>query len=395
MKYALEKRLDRSENLANKRLPRSPARENRVQGSLLLDKPVARGYDARQAPVVDLPGERGSSWVKSHLYQGSALDAYVTWPAPATIISDGAYGVGGFPGDPRTPEKLATWYRPHVEAWAKYVHPATTLWFWNTEIGWAIVHPLLMEFGWEYVETIVWDKGISHIAGNVNGDTIRRFPVTTEVCVFYRRRLEFPVPNGVKPAKEWLRHEWRRAGLALNKANEACGVKNAATRKYLTQDWLWYFPPPEQMRRLVAYANEHGDPRGRPYFSIDGQRPVTPNEWGSLRDTWSHQHALTNVWAQPPLNGEERYRGNGKRSAPRVHNPGKNATVHLNQKPLEFMRRILLACTAKGDVVWEPFGGLCSAAVAAVSMGRDPYAAEQVGDFHDLAVQRLLSTLNA
>lgn len=34
-------------------------------------------------------------------------------------------------------------------------------------------------------------------------------------------------------------HEWQRAGLPLYKANEACGVKNAATRKYLTQDWLW------------------------------------------------------------------------------------------------------------------------------------------------------------
>src|SRR5690606_1700911 len=59
----------------------------------------------------------------------------------------------------------------------KAAQPATTLWFWNTEIGWATVHPLLAEQGWEYVQTIVWDKGIAHIAGNVNGDTIRQFPV--------------------------------------------------------------------------------------------------------------------------------------------------------------------------------------------------------------------------
>src|SRR5262249_53244285 len=153
-------------------------------------------------------------------------------------------------------------------------------------------------------------------------------------------------------------HEWRRAGLALDCANVVCGVRNAASRKYLTQDWLWYFPPPEHMARLVRYANEHGDPRGRPYFSVDGRRPVTRDEWAALRDAWRHQHALTNVWAHPPLAGVERYRGNGKRSAPRVYRPGKQATVHLNQKPLEFMRRILRACTRKGDVVWEPFGGL-------------------------------------
>ncbi len=238
-------------------------------------------------------------------------------------------------------------------------------------------------------KTIVWDKGIAHIAGNVNGDTIRRFPVVTEVCVFYRRRLEFPTADGVMPAKQWLRYEWQQAGLRLQAANEACRVANAATRKYLTQDWLWYFPPPEMMQRLAAYANEHGRPDGAPYFSLDGKDPVTADEWASLRDVWSHIHGITNVWSAPPLNGGERYKGNGVRSAPRVHRPGRNAAVHLNQKPLEFMRRIVAAATRPGDVVWEPFGGLCSGVVAAAESGRDAYAAELVEHFADLAVGRL------
>jgi hypothetical protein len=55
----------------------------------------------------------------AHLYAGDALDAYEAWPAPAAIISDGAYGVGGFPGDPRTPEGLADWYAPHLDAWSR------------------------------------------------------------------------------------------------------------------------------------------------------------------------------------------------------------------------------------------------------------------------------------
>lgn len=328
--------------------------------------------------------------VQDVLWTGDALDAYRAWPAPATIVSDGAYGVGGFHGDPRTSDSLADWYRPHIEEWSKHAKAATTLWFWNTEVGWANVHPVLVENGWEYVQTVVWDKGIAHIAGNVNGDTIRRFPVVTEVCVFYRRRLSFPTPDGPMPARQWLRHEWTRAGLALNRANDACGVKNAATRKYLTQDWLWYFPPADMMERLVGYANEHGRPEGRPYYAADGQSPVTAPEWAQLRDRWTHQHALTNVWSAPPLNGAERLRGTGARSAPRVHNPGKNATAHLNQKPLAFMRRILDACTEPGDVVWEPFGGLCSATVAALASGRDPRAAENYPPFADLARERLV-----
>ena len=174
------------------------------------------------------------------LHQGDVLAAYTGWPTPVTIGSDGAYGVRGFHGDTTGPDGLVEWYRPHVENWSKAAHPSTTLWFWNTEVGWATVHPLLAEHGWEYVETVTWDKGLAHIAGNVNGKTIRRFPVVSEVCVLYQRRFELPGPDGSMPVQKWLRHEWVRSGLPLYKANEACGVKNAATRKYLTQDWLWY-----------------------------------------------------------------------------------------------------------------------------------------------------------
>jgi hypothetical protein len=33
------------------------------------------------------------------LHEGNVLDAYNDWPTPATIVSDGAYGVRGFHGD--------------------------------------------------------------------------------------------------------------------------------------------------------------------------------------------------------------------------------------------------------------------------------------------------------
>lgn len=340
--------------------------------------------------------EQNESWLRSHFYSGDVREAYERWPEPHAIISDGAYGVGGFPGDPRTPntEELTRWYEPHVAAWSKAAKFSTTLWFWNTEIGWALVHPLLDRYGWDYVETIVWDKGIAHIAGNVNGDTIRRFPVATEICVLYRRRLEFPAPDGPLLAKQWLRQEWQRAGLRLSEANQACGVKNAATRKYLTQDWLWYFPPADVMARLVTYANQYGNPAGRPYFSLNGKDPVAQEEWAKLRHTWNHVHGVTNVWSHPPLHGEERYRGNGKRSAPRVYRPGKNSAVHLNQKPLEFMRCMLKSSTNPGDVVWEPFGGLCTATVAAIELGRNPYVAEVYETFQHSARTRLLDALD-
>ena len=325
-----------------------------------------------------------------HLHRGDVMEAYPSWPAPALIISDGAYGVGGFPGDPWTTEGLVEWYRPHVVEWSKRSRPAATLWFWNTEQGWATVHPLLTEYGWKYEQTIIWDKGIRHAAGNSNGKTLRRFPVVTEVCVFYSRRLELPAGSRMLPVQQWLRHEWLRSGLPMYRANEACGVRNAATRKYLTADRLWYFPPPEMMERMAGYANAHGRPAGRPYFSLDGVNPISRDEWAGLRYRWNFEHGHTNVWHHPPVNGDERYRGNGRRSAPRVPNPGSNAAAHLNQKPIELMKRIVKSCTTAGDIVWEPFGGLCTGSAAAVELGRRAFAAEIVDSFAEIAAGRLV-----
>ena len=285
------------------------------------------------------------------LHRGDALDAYRSWPTPTAIVSDGAYGVRGFHGDTVGTDRIAEWYQPHVEAWSRLAGPATTLWFWNTEVGWATVHPLLVRHGWEYVQAITWDKGIGHIAGNVNGKTIRRFPVVSEICVFYQRRFEVTGPGGPMPVQQWMRSEWQRSGLTLSRANEACGVANAATRKYLTRDWLWYWPPGAMIERLAAYASEHGRESGWPYYSLDGQTAVTAKEWDSLRHKWRHAHGLTNVWQLAPLHGVERVKGTMRRAAPRVYNPGSLSAAHLNQKPLEFMRRILNAVTEPGDAV--------------------------------------------
>src|SRR3954467_753625 len=140
---------------------------------------------------------------------GDSLDFYQQWERPTVIISDGGYGVLGFEGDTSDHLDLPNWYEPHVEVWSKHATPSTTLWFWNSEIGWAAVHPILEKHGWRYVNANIWNKGKGHIAGNVNTQKIRRFPVVTEVCVQYV--LEARIDG--KLLKQWLLDEWRRTGL--------------------------------------------------------------------------------------------------------------------------------------------------------------------------------------
>lgn len=308
------------------------------------------------------------------LHCGNSLDHYQQWEAPTVIVSDGAYGILGFEGDTSDHLGIAEWYEPHVRAWSKRATAQTTLWFWNSEIGWAATHPILEKHGWRYVNANVWNKGRAHIAGNVNTAKIRRFPVVSELCVQY----EFEARIDNLTLQRWLYREWKRTGLTMRSANDACGVKDAAVRKYLDQGHLWYFPPPEVFAKMATYANEHGTPAGRPYFSADGVRPMTAEDWLKMRTKFFCPHGWTNVWDRPPLKGAERIKA--------TDIGGKVA--HLNQKPLDLMRLILEASSQPGDVVWEPFGGLFSASYAAKQLQRRAYGAEIDPDYFQLALTR-------
>lgn len=233
------------------------------------------------------------------LHRGDAAEAYPDWPSPAAIISDGAYGiVGETPGDTLDGPELIGWYRDHIIAWSAAAHPNTTLWVWNTEIGFALVHSEFERLGWDYVQTIIWDKGTR---GEVPWPAAA-FPVVTEICTLYRPRQE-------KPAE----------------TNPA---------------------------------------------SAPDRRPDT-------RD-------LTNVWPVPLLRDEERFS-----AAPHGTT---EALTHPHEKPVELMKRIIRAATRPGDVVWEPFAGAATVSVAAVELGRRPFAAEHNPRFADLAHERLKAT---
>lgn len=319
-------------------------------------------------------GKTQTSKGRVTIYYGDVLNFYNEWPTPIAIISDGPYGLGKFTSDPVNYHDLPKIYEPHIIEWTKRSSYQTTLWFWNSEIGWATVHPILEKYGWKYVRAHIWDKGISHVAGNSNSRSLRQLPTVSEICVQYIREAKI---NNLT-LKEWIRKEWERTGLPLYKANEAAGVKNAATRKYLTQDHLWYFPPAEHFIKMVIYANTYGKPEGKPYFSIDGKRPITGEEWEKFRAKFYCPIGVTNVWRVSPTRGKERLKINGKLKA-----------LHANQKPLELMQLLVNISTEPNDVIWEPFGGMCSASVAAARLNRVAYCAEIEPEYYKAALIRL------
>lgn len=315
-----------------------------------------------------------------HLYCEDAIKLYKEWESPIVIMCDGPYGVNGYPGDLLSYDGLAQWYEPHIKAWTKKATPLTTLWFWNTEVGWASVHPILEKYGWKYVSCCIWDKGMSHVAGNTNTKTIRHLPVVTEVCAQYVKIPEFIVGDTTMTMKEWLRYEWSRTGLPFSRTNEACGVKDAATRKYFTKCHLWYMPPADAFEKIAIYANQYGDENGKPYFTIDGEHIITKEQWSKMRAKFYCPIGMTNVWQIPQLRGKERIKINQK-------------AVHLNQKPLEIISSIVQMTSDEGDVIWDPFAGLCTTAIAAMKLNRTCFLAENNEAVYSIACSRLNSEL--
>lgn len=301
------------------------------------------------------------------MFLGDAMDFYESWPKPVCIVSDGAYGIDGFEGDTKSHFELKEWYRPHVEKWSRFSRSDTTLWLWNTEIGWANVHPLLEENGWKYVRCCIWDKGMAHLAGNVNTETIRQFPCVSEVCVQYVRNA---TADGIE-FRNLLRGEWKRTGLPFYKANDACGVKNAASRKYLSNDGEFYLPSTEMLFRMRNYANLYGNPANSPYFDFVSEKEDS-------KPKFRLPFGFTNVWHCLPVSGKNRIKN-------RI---GKN--FHPNQKPISLMKMIVDSCTDEGDVVWEPFGGLFTASLAASRNNRIAYGSEISEEFFDAGKSRFL-----
>lgn len=311
-----------------------------------------------------------------HIEFGDSLRLCEKWERPTVIVSDGPYGLASYPGDPATPEELADFYRPFLKIWYERALPSATLWFWNSEQGWANCHRAIEEAGWEFRNCHIWNKGMSHVAGNCNTRTIRKYPVVTEVCAQYVRKNTLPSKGVGLPLKDWIREEWKRTGLPFRLANAACGVKDAATRKYFASDHLWYFPPAEAFVRIAAYANEFGKKAGRPYFAKPDGCAFSAGEWDLMRAKFHCEMGVSNVWNLPAVRGTERIKKGG-------------ACLHMNQKPLQLLMRIIRSTSDPGDVVWEPFGGLCSTAVAAYRTGRRAFAAEVNPLFFNTAKERL------
>jgi site-specific DNA-methyltransferase (adenine-specific) len=122
-------------------------------------------------------------------------------------------------------------------------------------------------------------------------------------------------------------------------------------------------PPPNALHTAFTHAHETllwaGKGKGHT-FNYDLINSPNPSS------------QVSSVWRIPTVPKSERLHG-----------------YHPTQKPVRLVRRALLASTREGDLVFDPFCGSGTTAVAAKELGRFFVGAEQEREFCELAGRRI------
>jgi adenine-specific DNA-methyltransferase len=135
------------------------------------------------------------------------------------------------------------------------------------------------------------------------------------------------------------------------------GMKYTRRFTHRTERWMWFVKDPNNY-----------------VFHLDEVRDSTLNRTADRRNSDLGKNP-TDYWYFDRVVG-----GRGKRS---------EKTEHPAQFPVSMIERIITACSNKGDLILDPFGGSGSTAEAASRNGRGFISIEQDAKYHKIARARL------
>ncbi|MBI4297972.1 MAG: site-specific DNA-methyltransferase [Chloroflexi bacterium] len=150
----------------------------------------------------------------------------------------------------------------------------------------------------------------------------------------------------------------------------------------ILNDIIWYKrnAPPNLSCRYFTHSTETvlwaaKTKASKHYFDYDLMKKV--NQGKQMRNLWEFTEAEL---SQPPRNVWE------ISSPPAVE---KTFGKHPTQKPVELLKRIILASTQEGDLVVDPFCGSSTTGVAAVLLKRRYVGIDLEDEYLELSKQRL------
>ena len=190
-------------------------------------------------------------------------------------------------------------------------------------------------------------------------------------------------PYGVEYDPEW------RSKIATDKGGDASGF---ATGKVLNDDkadwrevWAGFTGASAFVWHAGTRAHEVHESLVAAGFEMKAEVVWVKNRAAMSRGHYHHQH-------------EPAFYATRKGKKPKWHGPAlstlweithtKSHTGHGTQKPVEAMRRPVLALSAPGEVIFEPFSGSGTTILACEMIGRICIAIELSPEYCDVAARR-------
>ena len=136
-----------------------------------------------------------------------------------------------------------------------------------------------------------------------------------------------------------------------------------------SDDYIFSLDPIRVPQKYPGKAYYKGVKKGLPSGNPLGKNPG--DVWEMLTKEWHDQ-----IWNIPNV---------------KSHHPEK--TSHPAQFPVELVQRLILALTVEEDIIMDPFGGVGSSAIAALSLNRRAISIDRDKNYSKIAMSRVQSLM--
>ncbi len=245
----------------------------------------------------------------------------------------------------RTENDYVNWSLQWIKEVARILRKGGSFYCFGYFRNLALLIPYFDDLGLELRQQIIVDKGMRSVSGRATRK-YKMFPNVTESILFI-------VKDNKKFVKSFLKERQKAIGLTAKQINEALGVKSNGGGMwsiYTGNNVCEQFPTKELWGRLSEIL----------HFDLPYEK---------IAQTFNAQMGFTDVWRDIDFYEENRY--------------------HPTQKPIKLIKRLIYASSNKGDIVFDPFVGSGSTAVAAVQLERDFLGFEIEKKYYEIAVRRI------
>ena len=245
----------------------------------------------------------------------------------------------------RTENDYVNWSLQWIKEVARILRKGGSFYCFGYFRNLALLIPYFDDLGLELRQQIIVDKGMRSVSGRATRK-YKMFPNVTESILFI-------VKDNKKFVKSFLKERQKAIGLKAKQINEALGVKSNGGGMwsiYTGNNVCEQFPTKELWGRLSEIL----------HFDLPYEK---------IAQTFNAQMGFTDVWRDIDFYEEKRY--------------------HPTQKPIKLIKRLIYASSNKGDIVFDPFVGSGSTAVAAVQLERDFLGFEIEKKYYEIAVRRI------